>query len=145
MLLHIFFFHSGEQGEERWRPAEGTVGPPRGVPARQPARAVSRPLPPKQRPTRPYVCVRRACLITCRVPARLPALLALLARRVVVSPPLAPVFACARGDASTRSMLLGGAESRHGSCIFNQLVGKAKSLKSVKKMLPCAFVWYVLM
>ena len=56
----------------------------------------SRPLPPPQRQLRPYACVRRACLLACRVSVPFLALLALFARRVAVSLLCAPVCAGTR-------------------------------------------------
>ena len=66
MFKHTTFFHSGAQGEERWRSVEGTVCPPRGVPSRHPPmhRIAAAPAPTAPAPP---LRARAAC-----VHARLP-------------------------------------------------------------------------
>ena len=54
------------------------------APARHDSCTASRPLPPPQGPLSPHTCVRRACVLACRVPERLFALLALFARHAAV-------------------------------------------------------------
>ena len=65
MFTHIFFFHTGAQGEERSSCADGTVEPPLGVPARHPptCRVAAAFAPHSAQSARTRACGVRACCI----------------------------------------------------------------------------------
>ena len=75
IFTHIFFSHTGAQGEERSSCADGTVEPPLGVPARHPptCRVAAAFAPHSAQSARTRACGVRACYIAAFL-ARLRAL-----------------------------------------------------------------------